>query len=117
YRMAIRLDPDSPFGYLQLASLAADRGDFALAVPLAEEGLSRVRPSDPRDEALALWSTILARYGETQQALDGLTEAVRINPQNATVRLQRAAVAMALRDFNLARQDLDWVRANGTADE
>jgi len=80
YEMAISLNPDTPKAYFNLGYIFAELKEYAKAEEMYLKAVS-LSPTF-LDEALFNLAVIQRRLGKTDQCIENLQEAVRINPNN-----------------------------------
>jgi protein O-mannosyl-transferase len=102
FTAARKLDRHSPDAWINLARLAAYRGDDAAAAGLFQEALNRAPDNLPALYQLAL---IHCKLGQKALAEEELSHAERVAPQNPQVRaareaLQRGAPCPAISGFD-----------------
>jgi hypothetical protein len=108
---AIGWAPDESRFIVGLAGIIArDRMRLAFALTLLENAQRR-NPLSPRVRLEQ--ARIYREGGETERALAKMDEAVALYPFGAAPRLERADLRLAAGDEADAREDLEFIRANG----
>lgn len=84
-RQVARIQPDTPHVQARLAECSLRSGDEQAAYRCADEALKR-DPNDPA--ALSLFCGLLERTGETKRRIDLLRRLCRLQPDNASAKMQ-----------------------------
>lgn len=102
-RDAVRLDPQSTKAKLVLAQFLAGKDPNE-----ADRVVEEVLAADSRSvEAIQVKGIVLQARGDREGAMRRFDEAIKIDPQNRSARLSRAALNIRDRDFTAADGDLD----------
>ena len=105
YRLALDIDPRDAEILVEAAASALRQGNPADAVRLFTDA-ARLRPSDGTiRHHLGL---VLAHLGQIRPALECYAQALQANPDDAAVRVDRAAALMACGDLESAWHDYEW---------
>jgi tetratricopeptide (TPR) repeat protein len=89
---AVKYDPSSPYLYLQLARLYAQKQSYKQAIGYTEKALSIDKTYIP---ALYTKADILSNTGENKQAIDILKQVVKLSPDS-----ESAYIALALTQYH-----------------
>src|SRR5256714_3907072 len=103
-RQILTREPGNFFALLMLGGIESDRKNFAEAGQLLERAV-KLNPRSP--EALATYGNVLIELGRREDGVRALSEAIRLQPQNAATYIYRGYGHAPAADHDTALADFD----------
>jgi len=104
----VRLCPDQPIGYSNLALLLQNSGEYKKSIEIIDEGLKHLLPEDVGGRGVMYNNRGYdeLKLQKLQEALNDINESLKVYPTNSYAFRNRALVYLAMKQKDKACEDL-----------